>query len=235
MYDGIVEFYDNFMGDVDYSAWCDFAIQFFSGKKGFDVGCGSGKFTIELAKRGYDVVGGDPSALMIKKAYENARREGISIPFVSMDAEKLTLLSKMNFITAVCDVVNYLKNPKIFFEKAFNSLDDDGVLFFDVSSEYKLKQILGNNTYSDENNDVLYVWNNYLSKNYVDLQLSFFCKDKDGKYIRYDENQRQYIHKSVDLIKCLKEIGFSQIFVYSNYNKQVEKKTSERLYFIAKR
>lgn len=235
MYDGIVEFYDMFMSDVDYSAWCDFSTQFFNGKKGCDVGCGSGKFTIELAKRGYEVVGLDPSALMIEKAYINARKQGISIPFALMDAEKLLLNGKFNFITAVCDVVNYLKNPQNFFKKAYEYLDKDGILFFDVSSEYKLRKILGNNTFSDEENGSLYVWNNFLGKNYVDLELSFFKKDKDGKYIRYDENQRQYIHKSVDLVNCLKEIGYSQVFIYSDFDKQEEKKTSERLYFVAKR
>lgn len=235
MYDGIVEFYDKFMSDVDYSAWCDFALQFIGGKKGFDIGCGSGKFTIELAKRGYDVVGGDPSPLMIEKAYVNARKEGVNIPFVVLDAEKFNLASKVDFVTAVCDVVNYLKTPKIFFKKAFDCLCDDGVLFFDVSSEYKLKKILGNNTFSDETEDSLYVWNNYLSKNYVDLELSFFRKDKDGRYTRYDENQRQFIHKSEDLVKELKEIGFSQVCVYSDLSKNNEERTSERLYFIAKK
>ena len=235
MYDGIVEFYDMFMSDVDYSAWCDFSTQFFTGKKGCDVGCGSGKFTIELAKRGFDVIGLDPSSLMIEKAYANARKEGLSIPFALMDAEKLTLASKFNFITAVCDVVNYLKNPQNFFKKAFEYLDKDGIFFFDVSSEYKLKKILGNNTFSDEAEGSLYVWNNFLGKNCVDLELSFFKKDKDGRYSRYDENQRQYIHKSSDLVGLLKSVGFSQIYVYSSFDKQEEKKTSERLYFVAKR
>ena len=46
-----------------------------------DVGCGFGRHSIELARRGYDVTGIDPSAAMISAARERSIAAGVSVDF----------------------------------------------------------------------------------------------------------------------------------------------------------
>ena len=54
MYDGLAEFYDLFMQEVDYDAWLDFIAKHIPhGGTGLDVGCGSGKITLMLKDRGF--------------------------------------------------------------------------------------------------------------------------------------------------------------------------------------
>ena len=236
MYDGLSDFYDIFMQEVDYSAWCDFALQFISDKKtGADFGCGSGKFTIELLRRGFDVVGVDSGEKMIPIACDNARRVGVGANFVFGDAQNVRLPQRVEFITAVCDVVNYVKSPERIFQNVYKNLVDGGVFFFDISSEYKLKNVLSNNTFSDEREGVLYVWNNYKNKNSIDMELSFFRQDEDGRYSRFDESQRQYIHSLSDILEKLEKCGFTDVRVYSDYNFSSVKAKSERLYFVARK
>jgi glycine/sarcosine N-methyltransferase len=47
-----------------------------------DVACGTGRHAIELARRGYKVVGADLSAPMIERAWENAVTAGVEAHFV---------------------------------------------------------------------------------------------------------------------------------------------------------
>lgn len=54
-----------------------------------DVGCGSGFFSILLAKEGYDVIGTDLTPEMIEHSNVLAAEEGVSCQFMIMDAENL--------------------------------------------------------------------------------------------------------------------------------------------------
>lgn len=55
------------------------------GSKILDLGCGSGNFSIKLAKLGYEVVGIDLSREMLSLASEKAQNEGLSIEFHEMN------------------------------------------------------------------------------------------------------------------------------------------------------
>ena len=46
-----------------------------------DVGCGNGRHAIELARRGYRVVGIDVAALFLNQAREAAKTSGLDIEF----------------------------------------------------------------------------------------------------------------------------------------------------------
>ena len=64
-----------------------------------DVGCGSGFFSILLAKQGYDVTGTDLTPEMVVNSKKLAKEEGVDCRFLVMDAEKL------EFADAAFDVV----------------------------------------------------------------------------------------------------------------------------------
>ena len=51
------------------------------GSRILDVGCGVGRHSIELARRGYNVTGIDPSAAMIAAARRRADRSGVFVDF----------------------------------------------------------------------------------------------------------------------------------------------------------
>jgi SAM-dependent methyltransferase len=188
-----------------------------------------------LAQRGHNMAGLDLSPEMIAIAIKNARKNAISnVSFAVGNAEKISLSIPVDFVIATCDVVNYLKNPFDFFKNTYNNLKEGGTFVFDISSEYKLKKILGDNVYTEEKDGVLYVWSNSLYKNRVEMFLSFFRLDEDGRYTRFDEEQTQYIHKEENLVMQLFEAGFDSVVTYADFSEQVEK-TTERIHFIAKK
>ena len=234
MYKYLSSCYDEFMQDVDYDAWAKKIAGYIGNrKKGVDCGCGSGLITMRLKKMGYDVIGTDLSTEMLERARENFRRENLNITLVRMDSENLVVGNKVDFITAVCDVVNYMKKPEKFFVRAYNALADDGVLLFDISSKYKLTEIIGNNVFTDSSDNVTYIWSNSLSEkqNKVEMFLTFFVKNKDGSFDKEEENQIQYIYEADDLVEKLRAAGFGKIEYFGFEGKNVAQE--ERICFAA--
>ncbi len=87
--------------EVDFLEW-ELGIK--PGKRIIDLGCGAGRHSIELAKRGYDVVGIDISAPMLAEAKKRARKPGVTIGFYQADLSQLERLFKKGelFSGAIC-------------------------------------------------------------------------------------------------------------------------------------
>jgi SAM-dependent methyltransferase len=72
---------------------CDFierALRVPVGARVLDAGCGLGAQTVELAARGYHMVGLDISATMVSRAYDEAEDRGLQIDFVRGDMRDIS-------------------------------------------------------------------------------------------------------------------------------------------------
>ncbi len=67
----------------------------------FDLACGYGRFTIPLAKQGYNVQGIDISPNLIEKARKNAKKERLKINFQIGDMRKLNYKNN-SFDAIIC-------------------------------------------------------------------------------------------------------------------------------------
>ncbi|MDZ7617077.1 MAG: class I SAM-dependent methyltransferase, partial [Patescibacteria group bacterium] len=56
------------------------------GKRILDIGCGTGRHAIELARRGYHVLGFDLSEAQLRRAREKAAEAGVTVQFERRDA-----------------------------------------------------------------------------------------------------------------------------------------------------
>jgi 2-polyprenyl-3-methyl-5-hydroxy-6-metoxy-1,4-benzoquinol methylase len=67
-----------------------------------DIGCGTGRHDLELAKRGYSVTGVDLSAAMLNKARQKAQTAGVQIDFRQGDACDLTFNQEFDLAIMLC-------------------------------------------------------------------------------------------------------------------------------------
>ena len=69
-----------------------------------DLGCGAGRHAIELARRGYRVVGVDISGPMLAEAQERARKAGVQAEFLRADLDQVgaILSGHGGFEAAIC-------------------------------------------------------------------------------------------------------------------------------------
>ena len=68
-----------------------------------DVGCGTGRHSIELTKRGYDVTGLDLSSEMLARAADAAIAAGGSVDWIYADATQFILPRKYNCAICLCE------------------------------------------------------------------------------------------------------------------------------------
>ncbi len=238
-YSVLAKVYEYLICDCDYEKWSQYVLsklfQYDAGNSGIDCACGSGFFTRKLAKAGYDMVGVDISKEMLDEASNNALKEGLKITFLQMDICKLKSFKKVDFITIINDGINYIPTENLLktFKAIKQNLKSGGLLMFDFSSEYKLKNILGNNMFGEDEEDFSYMWFNSLSENYVDMDLVFFLKDGE-KYIKKEETHRQYIHDNRLIATLLEEAGFEILENNQHLGENINE-FSQRIEFIARR
>ncbi len=68
-----------------------------------DVGCGTGRHAIELAKRGYRVTGLDLSAGMLARAVEKARDAGVHVEWMRANATEFSFPGKYDAAICLCE------------------------------------------------------------------------------------------------------------------------------------
>ena len=85
---------------------CDFIEQEINRDKSvriIDIGCGTGRHSIELTKRGYKVTGVDLSEDQIKRAKEKAQEAGVTIDFQTQDARNLSFDGEFDLAIMLCE------------------------------------------------------------------------------------------------------------------------------------
>lgn len=236
-YSALSAYYDRLMNEFPYDRYAEYVLGFVSSGKGADFFCGSGKMTLLFALAGIKMIGVDSSAEMLNEAEKNSAKRGVKIPYLLSDAQNADIGKHFDLVTAVCDGVNYLspKATEKFFHNVAGCLNKGGKFFFDISSAYKLEKILGNNMFYEDYDDITYFWKNRLGKNYVDMDLTFFKKAKDGSYSREDEKHKQYIHSAENIEKMLKASGLTLRSKLDGVTFGKLKPTSERIIFFAEK
>ncbi|MGK7908164.1 MAG: class I SAM-dependent methyltransferase [Synechococcus sp.] len=99
-----------------------------------DIGCGTGRHSIELSRRGYYVVGIDLSESLLKRAKEKATERNLKIEFQKNDARSLNFFHKFDLAIMLCEGAFPLMetdemNFKIL-QNAANALKPNGKLIF---------------------------------------------------------------------------------------------------------
>ncbi len=85
---------------------CDFIekeIRSDPSKRILDIGCGTGRHAIELARRGYRVVGVDLSEAQLARARRKADADGLAIEFRQMDARTLPFDGEFDLAIMLCE------------------------------------------------------------------------------------------------------------------------------------
>ncbi|MFA5725474.1 MAG: class I SAM-dependent methyltransferase [Candidatus Omnitrophota bacterium] len=99
-----------------------------------DIGCGTGRHAIELAKRGYQVTGIDLSESQLKRAREKAKEQGVKIDFQRHDARNLPFKGEFDLAIMLCEGgFSLMETDEMNFEilkEATKSLKNNGKFMF---------------------------------------------------------------------------------------------------------
>ena len=68
-----------------------------------DVGCGTGRHSIELARRGYAVTGLDLSSEMLARAAEGAKAARVQVEWIRSDAKRFSFPARFDSAICLCE------------------------------------------------------------------------------------------------------------------------------------
>jgi len=237
---GFSAVYDK-LQDIDYDSFAEYYKKVFEKFKKspelvLDLGCGTGSITVKMSQMGYDMTGIDLSCEMLNVAREKAEKPGQDILFLNQHMTEFELYGTVDAIISSLDSVNYITEDggvEQMLKLCNNYLNPGGLLIFDINSEYKLKNILGNNTFVYDEDGAYCVWHNFYDENerICDFELTVFEK-KDGVYRRFDEYQSERAY-SVSEIKSFAEKSKLEILgIYNGLSFEKPTEDAERLVFV---
>lgn len=241
-YSALHRVYDYLMQNVDYKKWTEYIVELIKSsgenpKNILELGCGSGNITVELLERGYEVVGIDISPEMLEIAREKTFDFGNKIILIQQDLNEIDFeVYEIDTVIATNDTFNYItdKNKlQSLFEYLYKRIKKGGQFVFDISSEYKLKNTLGNNVFGESFEDMVYLWENFYDDEtkILTMDINIFEKE-NGMYFRDTETHFQRAYTREEIVKMIEKTGFREIRVFSDFEMKYSEQ-AERIFFSA--
>lgn len=200
---------------------CDFIekeIEYNKDLKILDIGCGTGRHSIELTKRGYHVTGIDLSDSMLKKAKENAEKQKVQVNFVKQDARSLPYNSEFDLAIMICEgAFSLMETDEMNFQilenasKAlkpkkgkliFTTLNGLFPLFHSVKDFLESEKKEGSAEFSENKFDLM---------TFRETDVTTVVDD-DGVKKKLVCNERYYVPSEITWM--LKSLGFTTIDIY---------------------
>lgn len=245
IYDILAPIYDRVNGEVDYSVWADFIEE--NARRhmdepphlALDLCCGTGRMTLELARRGYDMTGVDLSPEMLGVARENAENEGLDILWLCQDMREFELYGTVELCTCLLDSVNHLTERRDLmdcFSLVHNYLSPNGLFIFDINGRGKFERVYADNAFVVEDGGDMCVWQNYYNakSKFCDFYITLFKECEGGAYERVDEVQRERVYTIRQIKGALSGSGFEFLGAYSDFNFTEANDCDERIHFVAR-
>lgn len=233
--------YDALMTDIPYDNYVHKVVSCVENVKGkslLDIGCGTGVLSAKFAEQGFLVQAVDLSEEMLAMASERFQTEGYHIPLLHMSMTELEGFQDLDVAILSIDSLNYLEDEDQVLQTLHNIyqlLTEDGQLFFDVHSIFKMDDLFldGPFTYEDEN--VAYIWHTEEGEHPHSIyhDLTFFMKNSNGSYDRFEESHFQRSFDVSTYLSFLQKAGFTRIEVTADWTNESPKKDSERIFFHA--
>ena len=235
-YEEMSLFYDQLTLDQPYESWLDIVNHFAEKKTSIlDVGCGTGSLTSLLTD--FDqITGMDLSVDMLSIAIKKSNK----VNWIEGDMTEFELNQQFDVITIFCDSLNYLSEKSevsATFSHVFNHLSNEGVFMFDVHTPFKMETLFNNQSYIDESEKVYLGWDAVQGEEALSVwhDMSFFIKQDDNHYARFDESHYQRTYNKNDYIEMLNQVGFKQITTFVDFDINNNSDEGHRLFFIVKK
>jgi len=202
------------------SGECDFIEQELNYNKSLkilDVGCGTGRHSIELTRRGYAVTGIDYSETQLTSAREKSANENLKIDFQKHDARNLPFENEFDAAIMLCeggfplmetDEMNFeiLKSvTKSLKEKSkfiFTTLNGLFPLFNSIEKFCAAVSKDDNATYHNNSFDLM---------TFRDHNITEFADD-DGNKKTLESNERYYVPSEITWL--LNSLGYKKIEIF---------------------
>lgn len=244
MYSQFADFYDALTDDVGYEARSKYLCSLFEKFDRtptllLDLACGTGGFSREFAKKNISVIGVDISEEMLAVASDKNFEDGLDILYLCQDAAKLDLYGTVDGAVCCLDSINHITDFDTLcevFKKVALFLENGRLFIFDVNTLFKHEQILGDNTFVIENDDIYCVWQNEYdaSTRTTEILLDFFSREGD-LYSRSFESICERAYTDGEIKAALEKTGLSIVGVFGDMSTNAPASDEQRIIYVTRK
>lgn len=203
------------------SGECDFIereINYNKAAQILDLGCGTGRHSIELAKRGYQVTGIDLSESQLTRAKQKASAQNLSINFARQDARKLNFFAEFDLVIMLCEgAFPLMETDEMNWQilrNASNALKPNGKLIFTTLNGlfplfHSVKEFLASTTKED---NAKYDNNSFDLMTFRDRH-TIQIEDDSGNAKELECNERYYVPSEITWL--LTTLNFRVIDIFA--------------------
>jgi SAM-dependent methyltransferase len=249
-YSSFARYYDALTANVDYPArarYFDALIRECGGGSclALDLACGTGSLTFAMRDLGYDMIGVDASEDMLSQAmgkpgFSASGSDAKPVLFLRQSMEELDLFGTIGACVCALDSLNHLPGREALraaISRVSLFLEPGGVFVFDMNTPYKHREILADNSFVYDLEEVFCVWrNSYRPKDdEVEIALDFFERRKSGRYLRESERFSERAYEADVILDILRECGLTPALQYGDDGFSPPGATTQRIAYAAKK
>lgn len=197
-----------------------------------DLGCGPGRHSLELARRGFKVTGVDRTKVYLAKARQQAEKEGLNIEFVQKDMRRFCRSQNFDICINLFTSFGYFKDigdDKRVLGNVYRSLRNKGRFLMELMGKEVLARIFRERDwYTLE--DMMVLEERKVCKNWSWIE-NRWIMIKKGKVQEFRISHRLY--SAEELSSLLRQAGFKKVDVYSDFTGAPYDNNAKRLILAA--
>lgn len=200
-----------------------------------DLCCGPGRYTLELAHEGFEVVGFDLSEHYLDLARDLARKEGVTAKLIQGDMRELPWANHFDAVINVSTSFGFFEsdaeNQRVL-EAVAKVLKPEGVFLLELGNrDYYLKHFIAKNWQRLDDGSVLLVQREF---DYLKSRInSSFEKWHGGEAEKWSQSWRAYT--LAELVNMLEQAGLTLTNVFGGWNQKPYNVDASRMVIVSQK
>jgi len=198
------------------------------GERILDLCCGVGRHSLELARRGFEVVGVDRTAAYIEKARQSAKKRDLDVEFAMADMREVYEPSRFDVVINMFGSFGYLESPEDDRRVGKNmhaSLRPGGRFLIETKGREIAARDFQERSW-EEHSDMLVLAERKPIENWGRIETRYLVI-KGNQRFEHTVSLRSF--SSTELSTLLADCGFSNVNVYGNLEGRDYDHEAERL------
>ncbi len=199
-----------------------------------DLCCGTGRHSLALSQRGFDVVGIDRTAAYIEKAMSEAEKRGLDVAFVISDMREYCALNSFDIVLNLFGSFGYFEDPdddRRVVENVYDSLHPGGRFLIETQGKEILARDFQEKDWGEER-DLLILSEKKVSQNWGRIETRWIAI-RGAQRIEHRVSVRSY--SAVELASLLASCDFREVRAYGSLDGTEYDQAAQRLVVVGRK
>jgi SAM-dependent methyltransferase len=205
-----------------------------AGAKVLDLCCGQGRHSLELARRGFQVVGVDLSEALLYAARKRAESEGLSVTFLHCDMREIDFADEFDAVINMFTSFGYLESEaedEKVLGKVVQALKSGGKFLLDVVNRDRLVRDFQAREWHAADEGWLVLEERTFDHLSGRMETRWVCVARDG--VRYERLSSVRLYTTSELRTMLERAGLKVTNLFGDYDGSPYSWDSQRLIVLA--